>query len=165
MKLHLFFAGIALLVVVAPATAAETETERLEQAQGLFQPLPRDMATGRADYAAASRSRPAALLRSPTHGRRRSQLFQLPSASALRNGRAAQVDWRQAATASAPCPDNPQCRAQFHHSLARRPRQPRGSGDKGPRLADHERATGREGNHRPTRTNSELRPAVQSGFP
>jgi len=45
MKVHLCFAGIALLVVVAPATAAETETERLKQAQGLFQPLPRDMAT------------------------------------------------------------------------------------------------------------------------
>jgi hypothetical protein len=39
MKPHLCFAGIALLVVVAPATAAETETERLKQAQGLFQPL------------------------------------------------------------------------------------------------------------------------------
>jgi len=44
MKLHLCFAGIALLVVVAPATAVEAETERLKQAQGLFQPLPRDMA-------------------------------------------------------------------------------------------------------------------------
>ena len=44
MKLPFCFAGIALLVVVAPATAAETETERLKQAQGLFQPLPRDMA-------------------------------------------------------------------------------------------------------------------------
>lgn len=44
MKLHLCFSGIVLLVVVAPATAAETETERLKQAQGLFQPLPRDMA-------------------------------------------------------------------------------------------------------------------------
>ena len=44
MKPHLCFAGIALLVVVAPATAAETETERLKQVQGLFQPLPRDMA-------------------------------------------------------------------------------------------------------------------------
>jgi hypothetical protein len=39
MKVYLCFAGIALLVVVAPVTAAETETERLEQAQGLFQPL------------------------------------------------------------------------------------------------------------------------------
>jgi len=45
MKLHLCFAGIALLVIVAPATAAESEAERLKQAQGLFQPLPRDMAT------------------------------------------------------------------------------------------------------------------------
>jgi cytochrome c peroxidase len=45
MKVHLCFAGIALLVVVVRATAAETETERLKQAQGLFQPLPRDMAT------------------------------------------------------------------------------------------------------------------------
>ena len=45
MKLHHCFAGIALLVVVAPATAAESEAERLKQAQGLFQPLPRDMAT------------------------------------------------------------------------------------------------------------------------
>jgi cytochrome c peroxidase len=44
MKLHLCFAGIALLVVVAPATAADTETERLKQGQELFQPLPRDMA-------------------------------------------------------------------------------------------------------------------------
>jgi hypothetical protein len=44
MKLHLCFAGIALLVVVALATAAETETERLKQAQGLFHPLPQDMA-------------------------------------------------------------------------------------------------------------------------
>src|SRR5262249_58292350 len=44
MKLHLCFAGIALLVVVAPATAAETETERLKQVQQLFQPLPRHMA-------------------------------------------------------------------------------------------------------------------------
>jgi len=44
MKLHLCFAGIALLVVVVPATAAETETERLKHAQGLFQPLPQDMA-------------------------------------------------------------------------------------------------------------------------
>jgi cytochrome c peroxidase len=44
MKLHLRLAGIALLVVVAPATAAETETERLKQVQELFQPLPRDMA-------------------------------------------------------------------------------------------------------------------------
>src|SRR5262245_5422867 len=44
MKLHLCFAGIALLVVVAPATAVETETERLKQVQELFQPLPRDMA-------------------------------------------------------------------------------------------------------------------------
>ena len=44
MKLPFCFAGIALLVVVAPATAAETETERLKQAQGLFQPLPQDMA-------------------------------------------------------------------------------------------------------------------------
>jgi len=43
MKLHLCFAGIALLVVVAPATAADTERERLKQAQELFQPLPRDM--------------------------------------------------------------------------------------------------------------------------
>jgi cytochrome c peroxidase len=43
-KLPCCFAGIALLVVVAPATAAETETERLKQAQELFQPLPRDMA-------------------------------------------------------------------------------------------------------------------------
>jgi hypothetical protein len=31
MKLHLRFAGIALLLVVAPATAAETETERLKR--------------------------------------------------------------------------------------------------------------------------------------
>ena len=45
MKLHLFFAGIALLLIVAPASAAESETERLKQAQGLFQPLPQDMAT------------------------------------------------------------------------------------------------------------------------
>src|SRR5262245_27905243 len=45
MKVHLCFAGIVLLGVVAPAAAAETETERLKQAQGLFQPLPRDMAT------------------------------------------------------------------------------------------------------------------------
>src|SRR5262245_29928144 len=44
MKLHLCFAGIMLLVVIAPTTAAETETERLKQAQELFQPLPRDMA-------------------------------------------------------------------------------------------------------------------------
>ena len=70
MKLPFCFAGIALLVVVAPATAAETETERLKQAQGLFQPLPRDMATPEADYAGASRSRPAAVLRPPTDGRR-----------------------------------------------------------------------------------------------
>ena len=45
MKVHLCFAGIALLVVVVPATATESEAERLKQAQGLFQPLPRDMAT------------------------------------------------------------------------------------------------------------------------
>ena len=45
MKLHLCFAGIMLLVVIAPTTAAETETERVKQTQGLFQPLPRDMAT------------------------------------------------------------------------------------------------------------------------
>ena len=45
MKLHLFFAGIALLLIVAPASAAESETERLKQAQGLFQSLPQDMAT------------------------------------------------------------------------------------------------------------------------
>src|SRR6516162_5195605 len=45
MKLHLCFAGIALLGVLAPAAAAESEAERLKQAQGLFQPLPRDMAT------------------------------------------------------------------------------------------------------------------------
>jgi len=45
MKLPFCFAGIALLVVVVPATAAESEAERLKQAQGLFQPLPRDMAT------------------------------------------------------------------------------------------------------------------------
>ena len=44
MKLYPCFAGIALLILVASATAAETETERLKQAQGLFQPLPRDMA-------------------------------------------------------------------------------------------------------------------------
>src|SRR6266567_5329562 len=44
MKLHLCFAGIALLVVVAPATAAETEMERLKRARELFQPLPQDMA-------------------------------------------------------------------------------------------------------------------------
>src|SRR6516162_1511523 len=44
MKLHLFFAGIALLVIVAPAAAADSEAERLKRAQGLFQPLPRDMA-------------------------------------------------------------------------------------------------------------------------
>src|SRR5262245_6488098 len=44
MRLHLCFARIALLVVVAPATAAEAETERLKQVQELFQPLPRDMA-------------------------------------------------------------------------------------------------------------------------
>src|SRR5215468_1048170 len=44
MKLHLCFAGIALLVVGAPVTAVETETERLKQVQELFQPLPRDMA-------------------------------------------------------------------------------------------------------------------------
>jgi hypothetical protein len=36
MKLHLCFAGVALLVVVAPATAAEIETERLKQVQKLF---------------------------------------------------------------------------------------------------------------------------------
>ena len=76
MKVHLCFAGIALLVVVAPTTAAETETERLKQAQGLFQPLPRDMARPdapitpqRVDLGSA------ALLRSSTDGRRRSQLF------------------------------------------------------------------------------------------
>src|SRR5215472_14569760 len=51
MNVHLGFAGIALLVVIAPATAAETETERLKQAQGLFQPLPRDMATPEAPIA------------------------------------------------------------------------------------------------------------------
>src|SRR5262249_32537775 len=45
MKIHLCFAGIALLVIVAPATAAESEGERLKRAQGLFQPLPQDMAT------------------------------------------------------------------------------------------------------------------------
>jgi cytochrome c peroxidase len=45
MKVHLCFAGIVLLGVVAPATAAESEAERLKQAQGLFQPLPQDMAT------------------------------------------------------------------------------------------------------------------------
>jgi cytochrome c peroxidase len=45
MKLHHCVACIALLVIVAPATAAETETDRLKRAQGLFQPLPRDMAT------------------------------------------------------------------------------------------------------------------------
>jgi cytochrome c peroxidase len=44
MKLHLCFAGIALLLVVASATAAETETEQLKQVQEVFQPLPRDMA-------------------------------------------------------------------------------------------------------------------------
>src|SRR5262249_27154086 len=48
MKLHHCFAGIALLLIVAPATAAEGEAERLKQAQGLFQPLPRDMATPQA---------------------------------------------------------------------------------------------------------------------
>src|SRR5215831_1708922 len=117
MNVHLGFAGIALLVVIAPATAAETETE-----SGTISAASAGHGdVGGADCAAASRSRPAALLRSPTDGRRRSQLFQLPPTSALRNGRAAQVDRCQAATASAPCPDNPQCRAQFHHSLARRP--------------------------------------------
>src|SRR5499425_2976575 len=45
MKVHLWFAGIVLLGVVAPAAAAESEAERLKQAQGLFQPLPREMAT------------------------------------------------------------------------------------------------------------------------
>jgi len=45
MKVHLCFAGIVLLGVVAPAAAAESEAERLKQAQGLFQPLPQDMAT------------------------------------------------------------------------------------------------------------------------
>ena len=45
MKLPFCFAGIALLGVVAPAAAAESEAERLKQAQGLFQPLPQDMAT------------------------------------------------------------------------------------------------------------------------
>ena len=45
MKVHLCFAGIVLLGVVAPAAAAESEADRLKQAQGLFQPLPRDMAT------------------------------------------------------------------------------------------------------------------------
>src|SRR5262252_4101126 len=44
MKVHLWFAGVVLLGVVAPAAAAESEVERLKQAQGLFQPLPRDMA-------------------------------------------------------------------------------------------------------------------------
>src|SRR5262249_36104222 len=45
MKVHLYFAGIVLLGVVAPAAAAESEADRLKQAQELFQPLPRDMAT------------------------------------------------------------------------------------------------------------------------
>ena len=45
MKLHVCFAVIALLVIVAPAAAAGSETERLKQAQGLFQPLPPNMAT------------------------------------------------------------------------------------------------------------------------
>jgi len=44
MKRRLYFVGIALLVVIVPATAADTETERLKQAQELFQPLPPDMA-------------------------------------------------------------------------------------------------------------------------
>jgi cytochrome c peroxidase len=44
MKLHLCFAGIAILVLVAPATAAETQMERLKRARELFQPLPQDMA-------------------------------------------------------------------------------------------------------------------------
>src|SRR6516162_5195604 len=51
---------------------------------------------GRADYAPACRSRSAALLRSSTDARRRSQLFQLPSTRTPRNGRAAQVDRCQA---------------------------------------------------------------------
>jgi cytochrome c peroxidase len=51
MKVHLCFAGIVLLGVVAPAAAAESEAERLKQAQGLFQPLPQDMATPEAPIA------------------------------------------------------------------------------------------------------------------
>ena len=38
MKVHLCFAGIVLLGVVAPAGAADSEADRLKQAQGLFQP-------------------------------------------------------------------------------------------------------------------------------
>src|SRR5215471_9382946 len=123
MKLHLCFAGIMLLVVIAPTTAAETETERLKQAQGLFQPLPRDMATPEAPITPQRVDLGRLLFFDP-----RLTVDADVSCSSChqpaRNGRAAQVDRCEAATASAPCPDNPQCRAQFHHSLARRPGQP-----------------------------------------
>jgi cytochrome c peroxidase len=44
-KLQLCAAGIALLAALPPAIAAAGEAEQLKQAQELFQPLPRDMAT------------------------------------------------------------------------------------------------------------------------
>jgi cytochrome c peroxidase len=109
MKVHLCFAGIVLLGVVAPAAAAESEAERLKQAQGLFQPLPQDMAT------------PEAPIAPPRVDLGRLLFFDLRLTVDADVSCSSCHQPVRHGTDRLPKTDGPQCRAQLHHPLARRP--------------------------------------------
>src|SRR5215471_10175753 len=157
MKLPFCFAGIALLVLVAPAAAAEAETERLKQAQGLFQPLPRDMATpeapttpqrvdlGRLLFFDPRLTVDADVSCSSCHQPARHGTDGLPKSIGVRE---------RPHPRHAPTILNAGLNFIIHWRGDRDSLEDQAI--KGACLADHERATGREGNHRPTRTNSEL---------
>ena len=44
-KLHLYVAGITAMIAILPIAAAAEDAALLKQAQEIFQPLPKDMAT------------------------------------------------------------------------------------------------------------------------
>ena len=160
-KLHLYAASVTASLTILLTAAAAQDAALLKQAQELFQPLPKNMATPESPT-----TREGVLLgRSLFFDPRLTidgniELLELPSAGALWNGRAASIDRRAATPSSTARPDGRQ-RGPEHHSLARRSRQRRRPGGKGPDFADHLRPTGREGRDRAGERHHGLCRAVQ----
>jgi cytochrome c peroxidase len=161
-KLPLYAACITATFAILLIAAAAEDAALLKQAQGIFQPLPKDMATaefpitrervelGRSLFFDPRLTIDANMSCSSCHQPAFYGTDALPKPMGVKQP-------------SAPRPDQPQCRDEFCHSLARRPDEPRGSGIPGAHLADHIRSARRESCNRSIGTHRGLCPAVQGG--
>jgi cytochrome c peroxidase len=162
-RAHLCFyatiaAGALSSTLMSLVMAAAAQDDALtKQAQEIFRPLPKDMTTAEFPITPERVELGRALFFDP-----RLTIDANMSCSSCHQPAFYGTDALSKPTGVT---DQPQCRSEFCHSLARRPNGPGGSGISGAHLADHLRSARREGCNRSAGAHPGLYPAVQGGVP